>query len=732
MNFRLLSFWVSFLCFVGVLAIAILIESLSEMEDFERIDSVASQAASNGQYFEYPDDMAQVSGPANEPFGDEKNGKVGSLETPRAADDETEKTAYVEKKPILQGFQAMATLSNEESFVAGYKMAHLERLEKQAKLERLDWQENGGKTKVSAYLVEDVDTPGQFLIVKNIILSGAEKKSNTYVQVANELILSFQGKLSEVQIKSLTSKYKLVSKRSLTATNALHVSFDKISIETLREYEKALESEPLIKAVSANSLVYASGMPNDPSYGDLWAFKQTSSGFDIDSELAWDKRKDCRSTPVAVLDTGIDPNHPDLKDNILLAEGRNFTSNNASNFNDGNRHGTHVSGTIGAVGDNGVGLAGVCWKASIVPIKVLSDQGAGNSAQVIAGISYAAQQSSAKVLNLSLGGAPPTQAELDAIELVRTRGKLFVAAAGNSNNNNDTNPAYPASYDNDAIISVAAYTEQGDIASFSNYGQNSVDIAAPGQDILSTIPTTLANNPYGRLGGTSMAAPHVAGAVALFWSFAPSFSAAQVKSALLQTARTGSFTKPVAGSRMLDLGAFINSAAASVNFEIDGDRPLSSSNSSSLVVPVSFTEPVGAIIRIELVTASGVIKGRFDRAQARVIFDVPFGYKSLQGDLVVFEEGGRSYVTKSIDYPIDQQKFLAFNEIVTDGISGDLSCRLQFIGAEESFDAKLIYEAKLDSLESCRTICQVIGPMAYSSHRKVSCGTLDKTLYESI
>jgi hypothetical protein len=183
---------------------------------------------------------------------------------------------------------------------------------------------------------------------------------------------------------------------------------------------------------------------------------------------------------------------------------------------------------------------------------------------------------------------------------------------------------------------------------------------------------------------------------------------------------------------MLDLGAFINSAAASVDFEIDGDRPLSSSNSSALVVPVSFTEPVGAITKIELVTSSGVIKGRFDREQARVIFDVPFGYKSLRGDLVVFEEGGRSYVSKTIDYPIDQQKFLAFNEIITDEISGDVSCRLQFVGAEESLDAKLIYEAKLDSVDSCRAICQVIGPMAYSSLKKVSCGTLEKTLYESI
>lgn len=644
-------------------------------------------------------------------------------------------TASPSVKPVIS-FAAnswnQGASGKKSRFIPGYKNAHIQLLEEQTKIESLTWQDKISRRQVRAYLVEDVFNPSRFLVVKRISSNQSGIPEKTYVQIANELIISLHEKLSDFEIKKLAAKHKLNLKQDFSSTNALHVSFDKISIETLREYESVLKKDPLVKSVSANAMLYASGVPNDSSYDQMWALKQTPSGFDIDSELAWDKLKDCSTTPVAVLDTGVDPNHPDLKVNLLIAEGRNFTGNDATDVNDGNGHGTHVSGTIGAVGNNGLGVVGVCWKALVIPIKVLNDQGAGTSAQVISGISYAAEQSSAKILNLSLGGAPPSQAEFDAIELVRANGKLFVAAAGNNNGNNDIDPQYPASYENAAIISVAAYTEQGDIAEFSNFGQNSVDIAAPGQDILSTIPTSLSNNPYTLFSGTSMAAPHIAGALALFWSFVPDQSAQQVKTALLETARVGSFSKQIVGSRMLDLGALIDLVSVNIDFQLTGDEPLTSSNSSSLVVPVSFSEPVDAILKVELVTENGVIQGSFDRAKSQIIFTIPFGYSTLRGDLKVTEEGGRSYVIKAIDYPLDQQKYLDFSEIVTDEITGPIACRLQFVSTNVSLDAKLIYEAKLDSEDSCRTICNVIGPMAYSSFRKVECGTLEMLMYESI
>ncbi|TAD86200.1 MAG: hypothetical protein EA000_08305, partial [Oscillatoriales cyanobacterium] len=298
--------------------------------------------------------------------------------------------------------------------------------------------------------------------------------------------------------------------------------------------------------------------PSDPRLNELWGLNntaQTGGRFDadIDAPEAWDIQKGSKNVVVAVVDTGVDYNHQDLAANIWRntgeiagdgidndgngykddVRGYNFINNN-NNPTDIDSHGTHVAGTIGAVGNNNIGVVGVSQNVSIMPLMVFQRYpdgklGAPTDALVKA-INYATQKG-AKVINASYGGSSFSQAQKDAIADANKKGVLFVAAAGNDAKNNDTVAHYPSNYDLPNIIAVAATTDSDLVAFFSNYGNNSVDLGAPGQSILSTIP----GNQYGFKSGTSMAAPHVAGAAALLLAQNPSLSVTQLKNILMRT-----------------------------------------------------------------------------------------------------------------------------------------------------------------------------------------------------
>ena len=282
--------------------------------------------------------------------------------------------------------------------------------------------------------------------------------------------------------------------------------------------------------------------PNDTSYASQWAL-ENSADADIDASQAWDYGTSS-SVVVAVIDTGVDYNHVDLEANIWTntrevagngidddgngytddIRGWNFVSNN-NNPADDNGHGTHVAGTIGAVGNNGIGIAGVAWSVKVMALKFMDATGSGNLSDAVAAIDYA-RVNGAKVINASWGGGGFSSLLQSAITRFQNAGGVFVAAAGNEGANNATTPSYPANYPN--VISVAASTSTGTLASFSNYGTN-VDIVAPGQNILSTIP----GNRYTSYSGTSMASPHVAGAFALLWGQSPTLTATQLVSLVM-------------------------------------------------------------------------------------------------------------------------------------------------------------------------------------------------------
>jgi subtilisin family serine protease/subtilisin-like proprotein convertase family protein len=209
--------------------------------------------------------------------------------------------------------------------------------------------------------------------------------------------------------------------------------------------------------------------------------------------------------------------------------GWNFVNNN-NNPLDQNGHGTHVAGIIGAMGNNGVGVTGVNWQVSLMPVQFLNANGSGSISAFISGLSYALQHG-AKISNNSWSGATSDPLLLQAITNAQANGMIFVAAAGNGGTDNDTSPAYPSSFNLNNIVSVAAVDNNFQLASFSNYGAHSVSLAAPGVNILSTLP----NNTYGTLSGTSMATPMVTGVIALVWSEHPTWNYLQVINQVLST-----------------------------------------------------------------------------------------------------------------------------------------------------------------------------------------------------
>ncbi|MFM1995742.1 MAG: hypothetical protein RLZZ111_129 [Planctomycetota bacterium] len=338
---------------------------------------------------------------------------------------------------------------------------------------------------------------------------------------------------------------------------------------------------PGITAIEPDAIITGAAVPNDTSFSQLWGLNNTGQSrgvadADIDAPEAWSVTTGSRSVVVAVIDTGVDYSHPDLAANIwtnsreiagdgLDNDGNGFVddvrgwdfANRDADPMDDQGHGTHVAGTIGAVGNNGLGVAGVNWQVSIMPLKFLGADGSGTTSNAIAAINYTTRMRrdfgiNVVATNNSWGGGGASTALRLAIEAGEQAGILCVAAAGNESSNNDVTPSYPAN-STPGVISVAATDRTNALASFSNYGATSVDVAAPGVAILSTLP----GGRYGSYSGTSMATPHVAGIVALLAAAEPTATAARIREAILTT------TSPVVAlAGKVASGGLVNAAAA--------------------------------------------------------------------------------------------------------------------------------------------------------------------------
>jgi len=332
-----------------------------------------------------------------------------------------------------------------------------------------------------------------------------------------------------------------------------------------------LSGDANVASFAPDAVMSLNSVPNDPLYTQLWGMNNTGQflgkpGADIDAQSAWDLSTGSHSVVAAVIDTGVDYNHPDLAANMwhnpgeipgngIDDDGNGFVDDVYGwDFIDGDNdpmdlfgHGTHVAGTIGGVGNNGIGVAGVNWNVSIMALQIFDANGVTDAASPIAAVNYAtmmlnrynadnATGANVRVANASYGGYFFDAAERDSIAAYGAAGGLFVAAAGNDSNNNDgLLPHYPSSYDLPNIIAVAATDSSDRLASFSNYGHSTVDLGAPGVSILSTLPSggSFLGQNYGFLDGTSMAAPQVTGVAALAWAYNPDATMEQVRDAIL-------------------------------------------------------------------------------------------------------------------------------------------------------------------------------------------------------
>jgi subtilisin family serine protease len=377
---------------------------------------------------------------------------------------------------------------------------------------------------------------------------------------------------------------------------------------------------------------------NDPSRGQLWGLDNVgqSGGVvdaDIDAPEAWNTTTGSRSVVVAVIDTGMDYNHPDLAANAWRNPGEvagdgidndrngfvddvtgwDFANNDASPMDD-NGHGSHVSGTIGAVGNNGTGVVGVNWQVSIMPLKFLDAAGSGSTSAAVAAINYATRMRrdfgiNVVATNNSWGGGGLSTALRDAINGGAEAGILFVAAAGNESNNNDVTPSYPANHPSTSVISVAATDRSNRLATFSNYGATSVDLAAPGVAILSTTP----NNSYASYSGTSMATPHVTGTVALLAAANPQATAAQIRTAILSS------TTPVAGlSGKVVTGGLLNAAAAlqALGAAAPAPTPTPTPTPTPVPSPVDAGDTLAAAVAVTASSGSVRFPGRIGDGQS--------------------------------------------------------------------------------------------------------------------
>lgn len=343
-----------------------------------------------------------------------------------------------------------------------------------------------------------------------------------------------------------------------------------------------LLSNPMVRYAEPNYIyhtmlapgetMHPMGAPSDADFAKQWDMKNTGQvvcnpdpnggpcvndtgvkDADINVQPLWDAGiTGNKNTIIAVIDTGIDWTHPDLKDNIWTnpgeiagngidddgngiiddVHGANFVNATAPNGNplDDHSHGSHCAGTIGAKGNDGVGITGVNWNANIMAVKFLSATGSGSLDGALGAIKYATKMG-AKVMSNSWGGGPFSQALKDAIVDAEAKGVLFVAAAGNAGSDNDSIDNYPSNYDVPNVLAVSATNNQDKIAWFSNYGKTKVHVAAPGVAVYSTVK----GGAYASYSGTSMACPHISGMAALLWSTNASFTYTQIKDLLVKT-----------------------------------------------------------------------------------------------------------------------------------------------------------------------------------------------------
>ena len=369
--------------------------------------------------------------------------------------------------------------------------------------------------------------------------------------------------------------------------------------DTVPDAVRRLQAQFPVRYAEPDYVVRVASSPDDARYldGSLWGLHNTgqnsgTADADIDAPEGWAIRTSAPNVIVGVIDTGIALNHEDLAPNLWVnpnetdddtdSDNNGFIDDlhgiNAIQLNgdpsDDQGHGSHVAGTIGAAGNNGVGITGVAWNVKLMGLKFLSASGGGATSDAITCIDYGVEHG-AHILSNSWGGGGFSQALLDSIQAARDAGVIFVVAAGNAATDNDVAPVFPASLPVDNIVAVASTTRTDELSSFSCFGQGSVDIAAPGSEILSADY----ENPtgYKSFNGTSMATPHVSGVLALLRAEFPTDTWGQLINRLYRggDALPALADGKIANGRRLNLhGALTTTNNRPLNDDFASARPL--------------------------------------------------------------------------------------------------------------------------------------------------------------
>jgi len=371
-----------------------------------------------------------------------------------------------------------------------------------------------------------------------------------------------------------------------------------------------LEKQTNIEYAEPDYLVWPLAMPNDARFSELDGLNNIGQfggriDADIDAPEAWDLQTG-NDIVIAVIDSGVDYLHPDLKDNIWVnvneipnngidddsngfiddVNGWNFV-NNSNDPMDQRDHGTHVAGILAATGNNQAGITGVNWRAKIMPLKFIDDQGVGSVSKAIAALEYAVANG-VRISNNSWGGGKFSQAMYDALSAANAAGHLFVAGVGNDAKDNDGFPHYPSSYDLNNVIAVVATDNRDQLAEFSNYGVRSTDLAAPGVAILSTAK----NNRYQMLSGSSIAAPFVSGVAGLILSQNAHLTISDLRSALLNAVdKQDSLIDKVASGGRINAFKAVSSVPISTSIVLVSPMELSPKN---LELPVGVSQSLTA------------------------------------------------------------------------------------------------------------------------------------------
>jgi subtilisin family serine protease len=386
--------------------------------------------------------------------------------------------------------------------------------------------------------------------------------------VPGELLIKYRADVGAAARAALASELGAVTLHRFPFIGVEHVKLGGMTVEAALA---RLRRDPAVEYAEPNEELRSSATPDDPRFPELWGLHnigQTggTTGADIHAVQAWDVFTGDPDLEIGIIDSGIDYTHPDLAQNLWTnpgeipgngvdddlngyvddVHGYDFVNGDGDPFDD-NGHGTHVAGTIAAVGNNGVGVTGVCWRSRLVAIKFLDALGGGSTAGAIAALQYAVTVG-ARLTNNSWGGGSFSQALLDAIEAAGSAGELFIATVGKSGIDIDAFPTYPASYATPYIVAVTYSDADDNLGPNANYGATSVDLAAPGVDILSTLP----GNQYGLLTGTSMATAYVTGVCALVMGRFPALGALAVKDRVMSTVdvRPGLMGRMVSNGRV--------------------------------------------------------------------------------------------------------------------------------------------------------------------------------------